>query len=377
MAYNGWEREQEVAMQFDDSHPLAEPRVFAKDAIAPRPYAARRGTANAAILVGMATELGMSTHECLRGTGIARAALDDPDAEISAEEELQLVRNIVAGLEPDPALGLRAARDVHTTAYGIFGLGLLSSATVRDALAFALRYFDLSYTVASFSVRTQADRFVATFEYPPVTPSVERFLLGRDAMVYTSFFRESLGMAVRPLRVTCRVDAPDAVTPYETSLGVRPSFGADTNSVAYDHRLLDRRLPLANTHTLALCERLCRDLAARRRSADTVARRVRRALDVSLARATEPLPSPAEVAAALHVSGRTLRRELSAEGTSFRQIADQVLAEFAQTLLARGATIDDVARRLGYSETSSFSRAFKRWTGSSPSAYGACSTVAA
>lgn len=335
-----------------------------------RPYGVRRGTANAAILVAVATEQGMSTDACLRGTGIARAALDDPDAEISTKQELDLICSIVGALGSVPGLGLRAGRDVHSTAYGVFGLGLVSSATIRSALRFALRNFELSYTLAAFSVAEEQDRFVARFDYPAVTPAVERFLFARDATVYTSFFREALARPARPLAMTCLVPTPETPALYESALGVRPRFGAAANTIAFDRRLLDFRLPLANSHTAALCERLCRELVGRRRQADTLANRVRRALGLTLVR-DEPLPPPRDVAAALYMSTRSLRRELLAEGTSFRHIAEEVAADFARRSLQAGSTIDDVARRLGYSEASSFSRAFKRWTGMSPSALAA------
>jgi AraC-like DNA-binding protein len=69
------------------------------------------------------------------------------------------------------------------------------------------------------------------------------------------------------------------------------------------------------------------------------------------------------------VDARTLRRQLLAEGTSFRELADEVHEMLATELLTMGAlTVEEVAHRLGYAEASSFSRAYKRWTGNSPGA---------
>ena len=70
------------------------------------------------------------------------------------------------------------------------------------------------------------------------------------------------------------------------------------------------------------------------------------------------------------MSPRTLRRKLTEAGTSYRALQDEVRQALAEELLSTGAlTVSDVALRLGYAEAASFIRAFKRWTGRTPSAY--------
>jgi AraC-like DNA-binding protein len=81
-------------------------------------------------------------------------------------------------------------------------------------------------------------------------------------------------------------------------------------------------------------------------------------------------PDAAEIARRMHMSRRTLQRRLSEEGTGFQELVDRVRAD-----LARGYMRDpriklaDVAYRLGFSDVSTFSRSFKRWTGESPGRY--------
>jgi AraC-like DNA-binding protein len=71
----------------------------------------------------------------------------------------------------------------------------------------------------------------------------------------------------------------------------------------------------------------------------------------------------------MHMSERALRRRLQAEGTSFRILVQDVRRHLARRYLQDGGlTVDEVSRLLGYSEPAAFSRAFKRWTGQSPSA---------
>ncbi|OXM66364.1 MULTISPECIES: AraC family transcriptional regulator [Amycolatopsis] len=99
-----------------------------------------------------------------------------------------------------------------------------------------------------------------------------------------------------------------------------------------------------------------------------LARRVRQLIERGLAR--RHIVTAEELAAALTTSVPTLRRQLRQEGSSLREIRDEVLAKTAETALR---TTDDpiasIATRLGFSETSAFTRAFHRWTGEAPARY--------
>jgi AraC-like DNA-binding protein len=86
-----------------------------------------------------------------------------------------------------------------------------------------------------------------------------------------------------------------------------------------------------------------------------------------LLREPQRMPGQAEVAAALHVSVRTLRRRLEDEGSSFRAVLEQTREHLAEELLGTaGLGVEQVAQRLGYAESSSFVHAFRRWKGQSP-----------
>ena len=76
------------------------------------------------------------------------------------------------------------------------------------------------------------------------------------------------------------------------------------------------------------------------------------------------------VALALGISVRSLRRRLAAEGRSYQSVESEALATAAKRLLRdERRTIQDTADRMGFADTTAFHRAFKRWTGTTPSAY--------
>ena len=81
------------------------------------------------------------------------------------------------------------------------------------------------------------------------------------------------------------------------------------------------------------------------------------------------LPSDELIAKAVSMSTRSLRRRLSAEGTTYSQLLDAVRRELAERYIAdTSRSLGEISYLLGFSELSSFSRAFKRWTGHTPSA---------
>lgn len=84
----------------------------------------------------------------------------------------------------------------------------------------------------------------------------------------------------------------------------------------------------------------------------------------------ETNPSATKIAERLHVSPRSLRRQLSDEGTSYRELVQSARTDMAKYLLTQTSlTISQIALRLGYQEASNFRTAFKNWTEHSPSAW--------
>lgn len=103
----------------------------------------------------------------------------------------------------------------------------------------------------------------------------------------------------------------------------------------------------------------------------TTSDQVRRMVELAIRPShPSPLPSGEEVAGRLAISQQTLRRRLANDGTSLREVRDAVLRDAAITSLVDGdESVSDLAARLGFSEPSAFTRAFRRWTGNPPTAY--------
>lgn len=324
-----------------------------------------RSVLNVAALVRLAADRGVSVARCLRGTGIESALLHDAEAEVSGDQELAVIHNLLNALEGLPGLGLEAGRRIPLTAYGVLGLGVMSSATGREAVHFAIRHRELVLTLAETTTSEERGVFTTTWAYAGLTPSVQRFLFERDATAYIALFRDRLRLNVWPIRVTCTFAAPSYAQRYVEHFGVEPLFAQPANTVAHRAADVDRPLQEASPQTVQLCHRMCEELVARRRGRSTLSAQVR----FLLTRSPGMPRSQEDVASAMHMSTRALRRRLAQEGTHFRDLLDEVRVEQATQRLMSGMTVSQVARDLGYSEPSVFIRAFKQWTGSSPGAY--------
>lgn len=322
-----------------------------------------RGVAGTSVLVRFGTDNGVPRRALLAGSGLTAAQLADPSVEVEARQELQVVRNLAAAL---PDAGVAAGREYHATTFGILGFAFLSSPTMRDAVTVALRYYDLSFAFAIPDV-TVGDGLVHLALDDRLLPAdVARFLVERDLAAIHTVIDELLPTGVPLSALEFRFAEPPVADQYEATFGLRPRFGRPANVATFDASYLDSPLPLANAHTVAMCEAQCREIVARRRARSGTAHEVRELL-TRLGALGSPMPS---VARELNLSTRTLRRRLEEEGTSFRALLDEVREALAEELLTKGAIpVEDVAVRLGYAEASSFIHAFKRWKGVTPIAY--------
>jgi AraC-like DNA-binding protein len=130
--------------------------------------------------------------------------------------------------------------------------------------------------------------------------------------------------------------------------------------------MFDEPLPQADSHTLQMCVAQCDVLMQRNEQRRGITAVVRS----KLFRESGRFPTLPEVAAELDVHPRTLRRQLAEERTSFRALLNEARSTLAVDLLRNvGLTVDEVSKRLGYTDSSTFCHAFKRWHGLPPSAY--------
>jgi AraC-like DNA-binding protein len=148
-------------------------------------------------------------------------------------------------------------------------------------------------------------------------------------------------------------------------LGVTPQYHSERNAVLLPVDAVDKPLPTFNSRLVRMLEDQCRAQLQQRQTGGT-AGLVRQQLlgPLGLVATLE------EVAKALAMSPRSLRRKLEQEDTSFRTLVEEERRDTATQLLSGSdMKLDELAIHLGYTDTASFNRAFRRWMAMSPGEY--------
>lgn len=327
----------------------------------------KRSAASVRLLVEYGQDRGLDAAKLLARSGLKAVDLDDPAIELEASQELCVVGNLIRACQ-QPGLGLAVGMRYNFASYGLWGLGLVSSATAGDALALALRFIPLTFAFCDISGALDGDSYTVAFEAPQVDPALQRFLVERDVAAASRLMKEVLGAEFALTRFTIRhhVDrGASCMDEIVRMAGVRPEFGASHNTLSFDTAKLALRLPQANPVTVAMCERACEALMERRRARLGTSECLRQYLEAA------PMgmaPDLTQAARALGLSDRTLKRRLQDEGCSYRALLADVRGRHANELLADGSlSLTQIAERMGFSDLSSFSQAYKRWFGVAPS----------
>ena len=302
----------------------------------------------------------------LRQAGLDPALLGDPHARIPVEQTTRLWRLAVQATG-DPAFGIAVAGQVTVNTFHALGHGLIASATLKDAFERLLRYFRIATDAAELAFSQQGETYV--FEILPL-PDVNAAPESTDAFVSTlvRMCRALSGRATRaePLSIELRRPEPVPRTRFDAVLRAPLRFGAPATRLVYSREDMERPLEdasvdLARHHDTLLVRHL-----ARVEQHNAVAQV--KAVLIDLLPHGEP--SQEAVAGKLNMSTRTLQRRLGEQQSSFSALLDGTRCELARTYMADpGYSVGEIAYLLGFADTSSFTRAFKRWTGSSPTEF--------
>lgn len=174
--------------------------------------------------------------------------------------------------------------------------------------------------------------------------------------------------AVLPLRrVEVPYRQPDGIDDYDLIFGAPVVFSAPAPALVIDTKVLGAPIVRTQEEVEAFVRNAPADILVHRDYATSLADRVRRMLQRGL---NGPGPTTDDIAEALALSPQSVRRKLREEGTSIRELRETILRDAAIAGLARGdESIAELSARLGFSEPSAFTRAFRRWTGSAPRSY--------
>lgn len=292
------------------------------------------------------------------------------DTEVTVGDEATIARNVLAAGVDDLAFGMEVGRSASLSDLGLFGFAALSSPNLREFLDVGLQFFGLTCMHVDVEWTEHDDVCEITFDATPIPEDVRTLFVALDlaaiARLVPTFAGDALKRHADRIILELSAGVPDALVDLVAATPLRHlRRDRPRTAVRLPTEMLDEPLPRADERIFRSSVARCARLVARSQEGSVSARV--RSLIVAV---PGDVPSLEEVAAVLAVHPRTLRRRLSAEGVTFRELVNETRAILARELLVEvGLNVDQVSRRLGYAEPSAFTHAFVRWYGVPPSTF--------
>jgi AraC-like DNA-binding protein len=248
----------------------------------------------------------------------------------------------------------------------MLGLAMMSSDTLHKALHTLSGLHGLCWTRLRWRQLVDGDTAILEGREVESLEPCQRYMLERDFSALVMLCHEMLGTEL-PLQEVCfSYSQPTNTAQYQSVFNCPVRFGADRNALIFNASVLDTPLPQANQTIFQVCYTQCEDLVTRLTGENAYAKMI----ECLMIDGAGNFLTLDQVAEKLHLSTRSLRRKLKEEDTSFQALLTRVRSTLAKELLLSGKlTIEQVAERIGYSETAAFCHAFKHWTGMPPSRY--------
>ena len=319
----------------------------------------------AQILDHLMRRLAIEPEPVLARHGIELATMADPSARLPADATDGVVRE-VALRSGDPAFGLQAAHCWHPTHLGALGHAWLASSSLKRGLERLQRYWQLIGQRSSIALREQPEGLAVVLSNPRSDPLVAAATTDIDFSVLVSMCRMNAGEDFAPVQVNLIRPEPQARGPWDAFYRCPVRFGAGERSVVLPRAEVESPLSTSNRHLVGMLERMLAEDLARLDRSDVVAR-CKSLLNKRLASGEV---TATQVARDLAMSRRTLHRKLADAGTTWQQLVDDTRRDLALRLIEDPRRpIGEITFELGFSQQSAFARAFRRWSGSSPTRY--------
>jgi AraC-like DNA-binding protein len=310
-----------------------------------------------------AKEAGIDWKGLVSAAGLTITQIEDRHTRLGVRNQIVLL-DLVADALQDELLGFHLARDFDLRETGLLYYVMASSATLGDALQRVVRYS----TVSNEAIRLQCSGrspSVLIIDYAGVARHSDRHQMEFVLTLLVRICRRLTELQLSPVQATVAHRRTAGALEFQRFLGCPTIFGGRADQLAFEPSVQQMPVVSADPYLNDLLTGYCEEaLSWTRRTGQATLR-------ASVENAIAPLlphgaASLGEVASKLGVSERTLTRRLAADGLSFGAILNQLRMELATTYLKEDLPISKIAWLLGYRETSAFSSAFKRWSGTTP-----------
>ncbi|HEY6642449.1 AraC family transcriptional regulator [Povalibacter sp.] len=304
---------------------------------------------------------GVDSVSLMRRAGIEPQDLDDPEMRLPVIDVERFWSLAVAAAD-DPLLGLRTASYVSSTSSHALGFSVSASSTLKEAFERIARYSVVVSDAAEYELVRRGGEYQFRIHFRSGWKQVPE-LVDMIVALYVRICRAHLGRDFSPRRIELRRSVPSDEAGFDRILRSPVRYACAQDLIAFDRAAMERPTDSANPvlahHNDVIVQRMLLRLGQA-----NIRSRVRAALADRLELGE---PAQQDVAGLLNMCSRTLQRRLSDCGTSYKELLDDTRRELAMSYLgAQGYSVSCVTHLVGFASSSSFTRAFRRWTGRSP-----------
>lgn len=308
--------------------------------------------------------MGISNDHLLAATGWDMAAFEKNPQPLSINQINRVLDYFYRELNM-PYLGLAVGHQWRLSCHGLAGVSAMAQQTYGECMKAASRFCDKAFPAISMEYfETQTHVGLRMSEALTLAP-FSHFYLEAIMVNFYNILHFLLGDDVEPVRLAFSHPKPGYSHIYARYFRCRLEFDCPVTEFVVSKKLAARELLLANRGTAELAEHTFMQSVP-----DMDLNCLPKRLRLLLIQSMGAFPSLDNAARKIGMSGRTLRRKLNHLGTNYQQEIEQLRQEFAVNYLTKSnRSITDIALRLGYCDSSAFSRAFKGWTGETPRDY--------
>lgn len=301
----------------------------------------------------------------LMEAGLEASLFTDPEVECSAASLVKLLE--LAGRRFDESIGVRLGAQIQSSDMGVLGQALRSMDRLEDTLYGLSRYMVTRSPVEKIEV-TESDRLVI-LSYQIADPSITQRRQDAEFSLAAmlSCIRDITASMVIPIRVDFEHAAPVDLSPHHDIFQCPIRFDQDCNRLYFNKSIFDLSICTSNRRLLQALQPYLEEQRRVRSQSASLSVDLTQAIATGLQRGRVGV---VQIAEALSLSVRTLQRRLSELDLEFSEVVEDVRRALAIEYVGNSRfRLTDVALMLGYSEASSFTRAFRRWTDLTPREY--------
>jgi AraC-like DNA-binding protein len=298
--------------------------------------------------------------------GLDSAQLRDPEAHVNYDQYVAIWSEVIRRTG-DTYIGLHAAERVSNEQLGVVAHACLLCSNLGQALDLFLRYSRLTNDALDIHIEHADDEVRLSFDLgfsPWALPRPEvEFVL---AVTCHSISR-ALGRKIHPIEARFRHTEPPKLGEYKRTFGNNLVFGHRTNELVFPSALLEESSSISDPAACADMEKRFAEMIKKLSPADPLIEKLRWTVFNALGVGDVSFQS---ISRRMNISAAKLRKELASRKTSFRFLVNAIRRDIALVYLEdRSWSLADVAFVLGFSDTSSFNRSFRGWTGETPTEY--------